>query len=233
MPTAKQNLPDPGDKGNRTAGPASDRERQAVLRQQLAQAREHVRRVVNTADPEGLLELGAPADEYAPEVEDDLTRLVQHGDVTTDSVLEIWERWFGPGSALQRKPARLEHLTQQLRREHLDTDDQVVDHVDHVDGDRLTDSSGRVWARKHSQWLSPTDAGKLLQRGGAVALYGPTDGSVRWLGPREAAEWWAQAKGHLEVPGGSGAPPDDAGLRYGAHLWRSGPDRLLGIAIFC
>jgi hypothetical protein len=229
MPTGDQDFPDTGDERNRAVGPAADRERQAVLRQQVVRARAHVRRVVNAADPEGLLDLGAPADEYDPEVED-LTRLVQHGDVTTATVREIWERWFGPGSALQDNPALLEHLTQQLRREHFDTDDQVADVIV---GDRLTDSSGRVWVRKHSQWLSPTAAGKLLKRGGAVARYGTTGGPVHWLQPDEAAAWWAQAKDHVEVPGVSVAPPDNAGLTYGAHLWRSGPDRLLGIQTFC
>ena len=196
--------------------------------QQQERVRAHVRRVVDAADPEGLLDLGAPPDEYDPEVED-LARLVQHGDVTPHSVLQIWERWFGPGSALQHDPALLEHLTQQLRREDLGADDPVADVVD---GDRLIDSSGRVWVRKHTQWLSATDAGRLLERGGPVALY-DSAGRVRWLQPDEAVAWWAQAEDHLEVPGVRGARPDSAGLTYGAHRWRSGPDALLGIETFC
>lgn len=229
MPTAEQDLPDPGGGRNRAADPASAREHQAVLRQQVARARAHVCRVVDAADPEGLLELGAPTDEYDGEVED-LTRLVVRGDVTADSVLEVWERWFGPRSALQRDPAQLEQLTQQLRREHLDADDKGAEVID---GDRLTDGNGRIWARKHSQWLSPTDASRLLRRGGAVALYDSSEGPVCWLQPDEAAAWWAQAKDHLAVPGSTGAPPDHAGRTYGAHLWRSGTDRLLGVEIFC
>ncbi len=200
MPTADQDFPDTGDERNRATGPAADLKRQAVLRQQVARARAHVRRVVNAADPEGLLDLGAPADEYDPEVED-LTRLVQHGDVTTKSVQNIWERWFGSGNALQRNPALLEHLTQQLRREHLDTDDQVSDVID---GDRFTDSSGRVWARKHRQWLSPHDAGKLLKRGGAVACYGTTRRS-RALAPAR--------RGGRMVGAGQGPPRSARGQR--------------------
>ena len=88
-----------------------------------------------------------------------------------------------------------------------------------MDGDRLTDSSGRVWTRKHRQWLSRTDAGRLLRQGGPVALY-RADDVVRWLPPDEAADWWAQVQDHLEVPGVRGAPPDPVGLTYGAHLWR-------------
>lgn len=207
----------------------ANHERQAALRQQAKRTRAHVRRVVDAADPEGLLDLGAPPDEYDPEVED-LTRLVQHGHVTVHSVLEVWERWFGPGSALQRDQALLEHLTQQLRRQDGGIDGQVADVVD---GDRLVDSSGRVWARKHSQWVSASDAGRLLKRGGPVARYDAAGGPVRWLQPDEAAAWWAQAKDHLEVPGVSAAPPDSTGRTYGAHLWRSGPDRLLGVQTFC
>lgn len=58
---------------------------------------------------------GAPLDEYDPEIED-LTRLVRHSKVTTESVLAVWERWFGPGSALQSDRALLERLTEDLRR---------------------------------------------------------------------------------------------------------------------
>lgn len=85
------------------------------LWQQVERCRVHVRSVVDAADPEGLLELGAPADEYDPEV-DDLARLVRNGEVTADSVLAVWERWFGPGSALQSDQTLLEHLTQELLR---------------------------------------------------------------------------------------------------------------------
>ncbi|MGI8333720.1 hypothetical protein ACRYCC_27550 [Actinomadura scrupuli] len=54
-----------------------------------------VRTLINQHDPEGLLQVSAPEDEYDPEVED-LVALVQ-GDVeiTSTSVSEIFNRWFG------------------------------------------------------------------------------------------------------------------------------------------
>ena len=83
----------------------------ATPRRAAEDVRRGVRRVVDEADPEGLLELGAPPDEYDPEI-DDLTRLVVSGRVTVESVLAVWERWFGPGSALRHDRALLEHVTQ-------------------------------------------------------------------------------------------------------------------------
>ncbi len=135
MPAADPGSPDAGGAGLPTSDATTSRRREP--RQQVKQCRAHVRRVVDAADPEGPLALGAPLDEYDPEV-DDLTRLVQHGEVTADSVLAVWERWFGPGSALQSDRALLEHLTRELLREDLGVVDQVADQVD---GDRLTDST--------------------------------------------------------------------------------------------
>lgn len=88
----------------------------ATPRREVEQVRARVRRVVDEADPEGLLELGAPPDEYDPEI-DDLTRLVVSGRVTVESVLAVWERWFGPGSALQHDRVLLEHVARELVRE--------------------------------------------------------------------------------------------------------------------
>jgi hypothetical protein len=54
-----------------------------------------VRRVVDAADPEGLLGLGAPADEYDPEVAD-LVRLVLRSEApTVGEVVGAWQRWSG------------------------------------------------------------------------------------------------------------------------------------------
>lgn len=84
-----------------------------------ARAESDLRAAVTAAvaaeDPEGLLDIGAPADEYDPEV-DDLVRLVAEGRVTTDRVVEIWEAWFGPGSALARRPEAAERLAGRLRQ---------------------------------------------------------------------------------------------------------------------
>lgn len=229
MTAEEQEPPDEEGARGRAGGGSPSEQRRAALREPAERLRAHVQRVVDAADPEGLLDLGAPPDEYDPEV-DDLTRLVRQGRVSTHTVLEVWERWFGPGSALQRHPARLEQLTEHLRHDDLGVEDQVTDLVD---GDRLIDGDGRVWARKHGEWLSASDAGRILRRGGQVARYSAVGGSVRWLEPDEAAVWWAQAKDHLEGPGRPAAPPDGAGLTYGAQLWRSGRDRLLGVQDFC
>ena len=72
-----------------------------------------VDRIVSAEDPEGLLALGAPADEYRNEVLP-LTELVLRGAVTSDAVFEVWEHWFGPGSALARSPERLARMTERL-----------------------------------------------------------------------------------------------------------------------
>lgn len=54
-------------------------------------------------DPEGLLAAGAPADEYANEAVD-LAALLRAGQpVTGDVLVEVWERWFGPGSGYVRR----------------------------------------------------------------------------------------------------------------------------------
>lgn len=53
-----------------------------------------VREVINRHDPEGLIEIGAPEDEYDPEVAD-LVRLVLGANGPNDeAVLAVWEKWF-------------------------------------------------------------------------------------------------------------------------------------------
>jgi hypothetical protein len=62
------------------------------------------RSVVNEVDPIGLIGMGAPADEYDPEIED----LIKWREpVTPERVAEVFLRWFGedgqmtPDSAAQ------------------------------------------------------------------------------------------------------------------------------------
>jgi hypothetical protein len=56
-----------------------------------------VRAVVNGADPVGLLAVGAPADEYDPEVRE----LVEWpGTVTAELVSGVFLRWFGKAGAM-------------------------------------------------------------------------------------------------------------------------------------
>ena len=60
-----------------------------------------VERAINEADPIGLLEMGAPADEYSPEIGTILPRLaaVERVDDVTDVLHEEFLRWFDHGIA--------------------------------------------------------------------------------------------------------------------------------------
>ena len=65
-----------------------------------------VERAINEADPIGLLELGAPSDEYAPEIGTIIPRLVNARDVdeVTAVLHEEFVRWFGSDTAGPRQP---------------------------------------------------------------------------------------------------------------------------------
>ena len=71
-----------------------------------------IERAINEADPIGLLEAGAPADEYRPEIGTILPRIAhaQQPDYVTDVLHEEFLRWFGDGTAGPRQayetPAR-------------------------------------------------------------------------------------------------------------------------------
>ena len=60
-----------------------------------------VERAVNEADPIGLLEIGAPTDEYSPEIGTIVPRIAnaQRLDDVTDVLHEEFLRWFGAGAA--------------------------------------------------------------------------------------------------------------------------------------
>ena len=64
-----------------------------------------VERAINDADPIGLLELGAPLDEYAPEIGTILPRLgdVQGLNEVADVLHEEFLRWFGDETAGPRE----------------------------------------------------------------------------------------------------------------------------------
>lgn len=59
--------------------------------------------VLTRVDPEGLLAIGAPADEYAFEADELAGRLRDGRPVTTEVLVEVWERWFGPDSGYVRR----------------------------------------------------------------------------------------------------------------------------------
>lgn len=60
-----------------------------------------VERAVNEADPIGLLEIGAPTDEYSPEIGTIVPRIAnaQRLDDVTDVLHEEFLRWFGADTA--------------------------------------------------------------------------------------------------------------------------------------
>jgi hypothetical protein len=46
-------------------------------------------------DPRGLIEIGAPRDEYEPEAVDIAALLLATGTITLDQFMTIWHHWFG------------------------------------------------------------------------------------------------------------------------------------------
>src|SRR4051794_32158898 len=75
-----------------------------------------VRQVVNRIDPMGLIENGAPEDEYDAEVSD-LVRLVMRPDTFgSEDVGAIWRRWFGDSFGSVDSAGSLEQLTAELHR---------------------------------------------------------------------------------------------------------------------
>ena len=62
---------------------------------------------MNAEDPLGLLEMGAPDDEYDPEVRDFLSRSTP---VTQARVREVFIKWFGKESGRLDGPV-VEHIT--------------------------------------------------------------------------------------------------------------------------
>lgn len=73
-----------------------------------------VERAINDADPVGLLETGAPEDEYSPETETIVRRVVKAERIedVTEVVHAEFVRWFGDETAGLR--AAYEALAQQI-----------------------------------------------------------------------------------------------------------------------
>lgn len=70
-----------------------------------------VQGVVNELDPEGLLRMGAPLDEYDSEINDFVTAITDDIPITEGHVRHIWDRWFGPA---RRDRPRLSDLSVRL-----------------------------------------------------------------------------------------------------------------------
>ncbi len=75
--------------------------------------RGRVHAVVAAADPEGLLALGAPDDEYSAQV-GELTRRLRAGSITAADVLEVWVARFGPDTWLADHPQAVDQLVRAL-----------------------------------------------------------------------------------------------------------------------
>jgi hypothetical protein len=74
-----------------------------------------IRVLVNEADPIGLIEGGAPEDEYDLEV-NDLVRLVLRADPFEQKDVDaVWVRWFGDTYRTARTTKRSRALTAALR----------------------------------------------------------------------------------------------------------------------
>jgi hypothetical protein len=52
----------------------------------------------------GVLDLGAPADEYDPEVEDFIRLIVKGEPITPEVVAAVWHKWFGDTSEEPQSP---------------------------------------------------------------------------------------------------------------------------------
>lgn len=77
-----------------------------------------VRAVVNNEDPVGLIAMGAPDDEYEPEIED----LIKWREpATPEAVGEVFLRWFGSGAGdlTNESAARIASGINDIRRAHL------------------------------------------------------------------------------------------------------------------
>ena len=62
--------------------------------------------VLNRWDPEGLLAMEAPEDEYEPEARSFAALLDQGVTITPEIVRQVWEEWFGPDSGFVRLATR-------------------------------------------------------------------------------------------------------------------------------
>jgi hypothetical protein len=62
--------------------------------------------VISRWDPEGLLALEAPEDEYEPEAGSFAALLARGVTITPEIVREVWEEWFGSDSGFVRFSAR-------------------------------------------------------------------------------------------------------------------------------
>lgn len=72
------------------------------------------RAIVNEHDLIALLEMGAPEDEYDPEVTDLVRLVLREEPIDEEAVDEVWVRWFGDNYRMSGTDA-LASLTNDLR----------------------------------------------------------------------------------------------------------------------
>ena len=62
-----------------------------------------VKSILDALDPEGLLALGAPSDEYLPEARDFAARIRRGETITGEAARRTWVGWFYRGCGLERR----------------------------------------------------------------------------------------------------------------------------------
>ncbi|WP_188192029.1 hypothetical protein [Nonomuraea sp. SYSU D8015] len=76
-----------------------------------------VRALINRYDPEGLLGMGSPEDEYDPEVGDLTTLVCGEEEITANTVGSVWNRWFNDVSDwCTRQPEQVSEIADALER---------------------------------------------------------------------------------------------------------------------
>ena len=73
-----------------------------------------VRAVIDALDPEGLLKMGAPDDEYGPEALDFANRIAEGEVMTSEVVQRVWVRWFSADCGLVQQ-ALADAIAERLR----------------------------------------------------------------------------------------------------------------------
>ncbi len=77
--------------------------------------RTEVTACLNAHDLSGVMDHGAPADEYSPEMEDLVRFMAAGGTVTPDVVATVWHEWFGdPAEARPEPTPAMESLAADL-----------------------------------------------------------------------------------------------------------------------
>jgi hypothetical protein len=101
-----------------------------------------------------------------------------------------------------------------------------------VHRDRLWDADAREWQTVLGSWATPAEVDALIAIGAPTVVHG-FGRPFRTLSAQEARRFWTGARSSFEVPGKSGASPDDDGLTYAAQVWASKDARLLAFQEFC